>query len=701
VHEQGTVLNAMSTSASAARCRIGIDVGGTFTDCVLFNAASGTLTYYKEPSVPSDPSKAVERGILGLIQRAGVAPEDVDLIVHGTTLPVNAVIQRRGAKVGLVVSRGHRDVLEIGRCHMPNPYDFTAEREEPLVPRNRVFETSARITADGRVLDTADAGEIAAIAEALKAEGVSAVAVMLLHSYRFAEQERSVAAGLRGHLNGTLVTESAQIWPERREYERTLVAVMNAYIHPLMDDYLRLLVERVSATGVTAPIYITASNGGSLSIETARARPIDTILSGPASGVVAAARVAAVADRKRLITFDMGGTSSDIALSKAGEPEYATRTHIGDFPLVLPVVNVASIGAGGGSIVWVDSQGVLKVGPRSAGADPGPVCYSRGGTEPTVTDCYLMVGCIDPDHFLGGRMRLDRAAAKAALEGIADRIGIAGEDRAVRAAESALRVATAVMATELQKNLAQRGEDPRSFSLMAFGGAGPTHANLLAQEARLSAIIIPRAPGTFCAMGAILSDVRRDYIRSVRLLLDGASAEATLAETFRALEREAQDWIAAEGDILDGTDFSATADMRYKGQSWELRVNLTEALRLKPDPQALSDLFHREHERIYAFQDRETVVEVTTVRLQVRGRMPAVVLPELAKGTAPKAAATRRVFQGGRYRDLPVFDRRSLGEGSAIQGPAIVEQEDSTSWILEGWRATVDRIGNLMVSDVR
>lgn len=688
----------MSTTAGAARCRIGIDVGGTFTDCVLFNAGNGTLTYFKEPSVPSDPSKAVERGIQGLLARAGVAPKDVDLIVHGTTLPVNAVIQRRGARVGLVVSRGNRDVLEIGRCHMPNPYDFTAEREEPLVPRDRVFETSARTTANGRALATADDGEIAEIAQKIKDEKLSAVAIMLLHSYRFPEEERKIASGLRKHLNGTLVTESAEIWPERREYERALVAVMNAYIHPLMDEYLRLLVDRVAATGVTAPIYITASNGGSLSLATARKRPIDTMLSGPASGVNAAARVAAAADRKRLITFDMGGTSSDIALSKAGEPEYATRTQIGDFPLVLPVVNVVSIGAGGGSIVWVDRQGVLKVGPHSAGADPGPVCYRRGGTEPTVTDCYLMVGCIDPNHFLGGRMKLDRDLARTALEKVADRLGIKGENRAVTVAESALRVATAVMATELQKNLARRGEDPRTFSLMAFGGAGPTHANLLAREARLSSIIIPRAPGTFCAMGAILSDVRRDYIRSVRLLLDAASAQTTLSDTFRTLEREAEEWIAAEGSILDGVEFSATADMRYKGQSWELRVELSDALRVSPDASPLTDLFHREHERVYAFKDNDAIVEVTTVRLQVRGRMPPVTLPPVARQASITPVATRRVFQGGSYVETPVYDRPKLGDGAVVQGPAIIEQEDSTSWILAGWKAEVDRIGNLIVS---
>lgn len=689
----------MTDTVAKGRCRIGIDVGGTFTDCVLFNAGTGQLTFFKEPSVPSDPSKAVELGIKGLLKRASVPPESIELIVHGTTLPVNAIIQRKGAKVGLVVSRGNRDVFEIARCHMPNPYDFMAMREEPLVPRDLIFETSARTAADGKVLDIATKDELSAMAEALQQQQVSAVAVMLLHSYRYDAQERQVASFLRKRLNGILVTESAQVWPERREYERSLVAVMNAYIHPLMDEYLRLLMERVSATGIDAPTYITASNGGTLSITTARERPIDTILSGPASGVVAASRVAVAAGQKRLITFDMGGTSSDIALSKNGEPEYATRTHIGDFPLVLPVVNVSSIGAGGGSVVWVDDQGVLKVGPQSAGADPGPVCYGRGGTEPTVTDCYLMVGCLDPNRFLGGRMPLDFNAARSALERVADKLGVIGEDRAVRVAESALRVATAVMATELQKNLSQRGEDPKTFALMAFGGAGPTHANLLAHESRLNSVIVPRAPGTFCAMGAILSDVKRDYIRSVRLTLDDSeNVEAVLTETFRGLEQEAENWISSEGALLDGTEFSATADMRYQGQSWELRVVVPDELRTKPDAVRLTDNFHQEHNRVYAFEDREAFVEVTTIRLQVRGKIPAIELPEVSTDRSTAPFAFRKIFRNGRYVDVPVFERRELGQGRTIEGPAIIEQEDSTSWILEGWAATVDRLGNLIIA---
>ncbi len=685
---------------AGTRCRIGIDVGGTFTDFVLANLTTGALTHYKEPSVPADPSMSVRRGLPPLIEKAGVDPKDVELVVHGTTLLVNAIIQGRGAKVGLVVSQGHRGILEIGRARLANSYNFMIQKEKPLVTRDLIYETQARVRADGEIIGRPAPGEIEAIAAAFKDHGIDAVTVLLLHSYVHPEMEQQVAEELRRHLPGVPVTDSARVWPERREFERSLVAIMNAFVQPLMDDYLGLLVDRVAEVGVAAPIYITANNGGTLSIETARDRPIETILSGPASGVVAATRVAAEAGHEHIITVDMGGTSCDVAVTKGSEPEYSMSTHVGDYPLVLPVVNVSAIGAGGGSIIWVDPQGVLKVGPHSAGADPGPVCYGRGGTEPTVTDCYLLVGYIHPDHFLGGRMTLDVDAARAALEGIADKIGIEGEDRAVKAAEAALRVTTAIMSTELYKGLSQRGEDPRDFAIMAFGGAGPTQANLLAEEAQLETVVIPAAPSTFCAMGAILADVKRDYVHSRHLrFADGDQAVTQLGEIFRSLEAEASAWIETEGDILGETGFQATADMRYKGEAFDLQVAIPDSLRTQPDADEISELFHHEHERIYGFRDLESGVEVTTERVRVTGKIPPITLPEAVKCAKPEPISKRRVYHEGAYHDAPVYLRGDLGEGAAIVGPAIIEQDDSTTWILPGWSARVDRIGNMRLAN--
>ena len=688
----------MASKETRARCRIGIDVGGTFTDFVLTNPRTGEIVRYKEPSVPSDPSLSVGRGLPALIERAGVRPGDVELLVHGTTLLVNAIIERRGARVGLVVSRGHRGVLEIGRMSLDNSFDFTLRKEEPLVPRNLVFEAGARVLADGSAAERPTPADLDRLASGLAASRVEAVTVLLLNSYAFPETEREVAEALRRRLPGVPVTESAEIWPEQREFERGLVAIMNAYVQPLMSAYLRRLEDRVAGAGVCAPIYITASNGGTLSIDTARARPIDTVLSGPASGLVAATRVARSLGRAGIVTVDLGGTSCDLALNEGEEPEYATSTRVGDYPLVVPVVNVRAIGAGGGSVLRVDPQGVLKVGPESAGADPGPVCYGRGGVRPTVTDCYLLVGLIHPEHFLGGRMRLDRGAAHEALDAIAARIGYEGGDRAVRAADAALRVASAMMANELSKVLARRGAVPRELALMAFGGAGPTHANLLAEEAGLDTVVVPPGPATFCALGAILADVKRDYVRSRRLrFAEGPPAAAELASIFRALEESASSWIRREGGLLGEVVFDASLDMRYAGQAFDLQVPIPEELRVEPDLEAITERFHREHERIYSFRDPGSEVEVSTERVRVTGRIPPLELPPVPERGLAEPFDTRRVYAAGRWLDAPVYARRALGRDTSVPGPAIVEQEDCTVWVLPGWSAAVHRTGSLLI----
>ncbi|MBU8543401.1 MULTISPECIES: hydantoinase/oxoprolinase family protein [Roseomonadaceae] len=674
--------------------RIGIDVGGTFTDFVL-SGAPGGLVFHKEPSTPADPSAAVESGLVAVVAKAGLAMGDVTLVVHGTTLGLNAIIQRRGGPIGLVTSPGNTDVLEVARCRMPNSVDFHLTKEAALVPRNLCFAIPARLMVDGTVLMRPEPADYDRVAGSLRAAGVATVAVMLLHSYLHPALEAEVARELAARLPGVAISASAQIWPESREYERALVAVLNGFIAPLMQGYFSRLESRLAARGLTAPISITTSNGGSVGLRSAGERPIETVLSGPASGVVAAAQAAAGTRFTQLITLDMGGTSSDIALTKAGEPEYTTRTTVGDFPLVMPVVNVSAIGAGGGSILWVDPQGVLKVGPRSAGAAPGPVCYGRGGTEPTVTDCYLAIGWIDPDAFLGGRMRLDRAAAEAALLPLAARLGFTGADAPARVAEAALAVATAAMATELAKGLAQRGEDASQFALMPFGGAGPTHANLLAEAARLPAVLVPPAPSTFCALGAILADVKRDFVRSLRLRLGAEGAMARLRAALSALSAEATNWLAGEGTMLAGHILSATTEMRYAGQSFELTVDWTAEAFDDPTPDMLAELFHRVHEGVYGFRDTASAVELTSLRVRVTGRMAPVELP--AAPMLPSAAppGTRRVFRAGSWRDVPVWRREALGFGAEVAGPAILEQEDSTLVLLPGWVLRADRQGNL------
>ena len=677
--------------------RIGIDVGGTFTDFVLADRTTGRLVRYKEPSVPSDPSLSVERGLPPLIERAGVAPWEIELVVHGTTLALNAIIQRRGAKLGLVVSRGNRGVLEIGRAQLPSAFSFLLQKEPPLVPRSLVLEVSARLDHSGKIVAQAIDAELDTIASKFAAAKVDAVTVMLLHAYARPEFEADLADALRRRLPGIAVTPSAGIWPERREYERCLVALLNSYVEPMMTDYLAKLSDRIQRLGITAPVYITSNNGGTLSIDTARQRSIDTILSGPASGVVAASAVAAETPFRNLITVDMGGTSADMSVVQELEPAQTTRTTVGHLPIIVPVVSVTAIGAGGGSIVWVDPQGLLKVGPHSAGASPGPVCYGAGGTDATVTDCYVVAGYIDPAHFLGGRLKLDPRAARRVLERVADALGVHGDDRAERVALSALRITTAVMASEIARDLAQRGEDARDYALIAFGGAGPTQALDLAEETGISHVVIPAAPSTFCALGAILADVKRDFVASRFLrLADGQTALDDLAQQYNRLETIASGWIASEGNILGAIRFEATADMRYAGQAFDLPVRLQEAERRQPDATSLTDLFHQAHEKIYSFRDPDSSVEITTERLRVVGTMPPIILPVLAGGAQPATPAERRIHLATGWQIASVWQRDQLTAGQTISGPAIIEQEDTTTLILPGWSATVDRIGNII-----
>ena len=677
--------------------RIGIDVGGTFTDFVLADRTTGRLVRYKEPSVPSDPSLSVERGLPPLIERAGVAPWEIELVVHGTTLALNAIIQRRGAKLGLVVSRGNRGVLEIGRAQLPSAFSFLLQKEPPLVPRSLVLEVSARLDHSGKILAQAIDAELDTIASKFAAAKVDAVTVMLLHAYARPEFEADLADALRRRLPGIAVTPSAAIWPERREYERCLVALLNSYVEPMMTDYLAKLSDRIQRLGITAPVYITSNNGGTLSIDTARQRSIDTILLGPASGVVAASAVAAETPFRNLITVDMGGTSADMSVVQELEPAQTTRTTVGHLPIIVPVVSVTAIGAGGGSIVWVDPQGLLKVGPHSAGASPGPVCYGAGGTDATVTDCYVVAGYIDPAHFLGGRLKLDPRAARRVLERVADALGVHGDDRAERVALSALRITTAVMASEIARDLAQRGEDARDYALIAFGGAGPTQALDLAEETGISHVVIPAAPSTFCALGAILADVKRDFVASRFLrLADGQTALDDLAQQYNRLETIASGWIASEGNILGAIRFEATADMRYAGQAFDLPVRLQEAERRQPDAASLTDLFHQAHEKIYSFRDPDSSVEITTERLRVVGTMPPIILPVLAGGAQPATPAERRIHLATGWQIASVWQRDQLTAGQTISGPAIIEQEDTTTLILPGWSATVDRIGNII-----
>lgn len=676
--------------------RIGIDVGGTFTDFVMLDRNGGPLHYHKEQSTPADPAAAIDSGLAALLEKAGVGPDAVEFVVHGTTISLNAILQRRGARAALVVSAGNRDLLEIARVHMDDSYGFFAQPDAPLVTRDHVAEVSTRIMADGRVARIADAAELDTLAARIGAMDVQAVSVVLLNAPANVAAEQALARELTARLS-IPVSASTDLWSEVREYERGMVAVMNAYITPILQHYYDRLQTNIAARGITAPVSITTSNGGSVDIETAYRRPIDSTLSGPASGVVAAIHAAAQAGVSRIITFDMGGTSADIAIAEGDVPEITTHSHLGEIPLILPIVNVSAIGAGGGSIIRVDDGGLLKVGPTSAGARPGPACYDQGGTDPTMTDCYLACGFLDPDRFAAGNLKVDRALSIAALERTGAALFAPGADLAVRTADAALRVASSMMATEVRKTLARRGSDPTGFVLLPYGGAGPTHAALLAQEAGLDRILVAPRPGVFCALGAAVANLRRDFVESCRLLSARADAQPQLATTLDRLKAHGQAWAHELADRVSDWRFELVADVRYPDQAFELAVRLPD---LTGDLLArISSAFHAEHDKLYGFNAPDSGVEISRIVLSVIGSLPqGAIAFETSVTVEPD---WRPIYINGAWHDALILPREALpADGSLLAGPAVIEQADTTTVVPPGWTARRLPDGAMMLDHI-
>lgn len=671
---------------------LGIDVGGTFTDFVLLDRRTGALHAHKQPSTPADPAAAVTSGTAAILAKAGQAAEAVELVVHGTTVALNAILQRRGARLALVVSPGNRDILELARVRIRSSFDFFALPEAPLVERDRVIEIAARIDRAGTPVLMPDAQEYERVVAAVRAMDVNAVAVVLLHAYANPSFEAEVASRLAGAL-GIDTTASTEIWSASREYERATVAVMNAYVTPIMRTYYRSLESRLRELGVMAPVAITASNGGSVDLPTACDRPIDSILSGPASGVVAAIDAGARASLDKLVTFDMGGTSADIAVAIGREPEITAQSMLGELPLIMPAVNVNAIGAGGGSIVRVDDGGFLKVGPGSAGADPGPACFDRGGTDATLTDCYLACGYFDPTQFAEGQIPLSPARARAALEIVADRLGYDGPDRVERTAAAALTVASSMMATEVRKALARLGHNPAEFTLVPYGGAGPTHAAFLAEQAGLERILIAPHPGLFCALGAAMADYRRDFASGVRLRFGGEDGHdrAACARTLTELSVRAQAWTREVASGVDTWRCHVSADLRYAEQAYDLTITLTDVgwqtVGWQMDvTQQLIDRFHDEHESRYGFHLATTPLELRRLVLSAVGtsRRPDI------RATPPRVGpdrTSRPVYLNGHSGLTRVVDRDTLQPGQVVEGPLVIEQADTTIVVPPNWVA--------------
>ncbi|MFI8595593.1 hydantoinase/oxoprolinase family protein [Microbacterium sp. NPDC078428] len=682
---------------------VGIDVGGTFTDFVAIPHGIEQPVRLKVSSTPSDPSAAVEEGLRRLL---GLLPieSEITSITHGTTIGLNALIQRAGGKVALVVSRGFRDIFEIARSRMPSSWDLHASIPEPLVNLESVIEIDARLDQDGNVLKEVSDEDLKAIAANVQKIAPEALVLNLLNGYKNVDYTDELATRIGAQLGGLPMISATKVWPEIREYERSLVAVMGAHIHGLMSAYFTKLKSRVEGLGIEAPLFIAGSNGGTLALESAMERPLDTVLSGPASGVTAA-RLHYPGES--LITFDMGGTSSDISIVVGGNSQLSTSTEIGGLEFMMPVVDVNAIGAGGGSVIWADESGsraALRVGPMSAGAFPGPACYGQGGERVAITDAYLTSGIISAGNFLGGAMKLDVEAARAGLAEVADTIGIATQDAdpAVQAADAGLRLATAQMSATLQKLLAERALDPREFTLVPFGGAGPTHAAMIAEELGIEQIRIPDAAATYCALGAALAPLRRDLVNSVRALLDERTAQRC-RDIVTELAAEGREWLREGGDNPDLGSIEVTVDMRHPLQAYELSIELGEISLAdiaagRPldfvDNQKIRDAFNAEHTVRYGFANTDAPLEIGTLRVAVIGQPPLGsegnhIIPDNSNEPAPVAVGSRPIRWRETWIDASIYSADTWEGKGSVDGSAVIELSDTTVLVPPNWTARV------------
>jgi N-methylhydantoinase A len=678
---------------------VGVDVGGTFTDLTAVDDATGRVVVTKVPSQPRQEAAAVLTGLAAL----GIDSRDVRRLVHGTTVGTNAVLERRGARVGVLTTAGFRDLIEIGRTRRNIPALFvpTFVRPKPVVERKHRFEVVERLAADGTVLVPLDRTSAERALDAAQAAGVDAIAVCLLHAYVNPAHEREVADVAKGRLPNVPVSCSADVVAEYREFERFSTTVLNAYLQPLMDRYLAALEERLVASGYAHGVLTVGSSGGMMTTDTARRLPIRTIFSGPAGGVSQACFVGAAAGVRDLVTYDMGGTSTDVCLVRDLAPVTTSDAMVGAFPVKVPQIDMHTVGAGGGSIAWLDVDGSLQVGPQSAGARPGPACYGLGGTEPTVTDANVVLGRIAGTRKLGGSIALDAGLAHAAVAALAARLG----GMAVAAlAEGIVRIAVARMTSSIREISIQRGHDPRDFTLVAFGGAGPMHACAVADEIGMERVLVPAHPGNFSALGLLASDIKHDDVRTrVGLLRDRLAA---LPALFAEMEAAATRQLEREGFGPGERRLLRSLDLRYRGQAFELSVPLgpASAAAAGDDPAGplaagpIEREFHRRHLQMYGHASEAGAVELVNARLTALGVVdkPAAVRHASDARTLDDARVeTRPVWFAGAPAHCPVLDRARLPEGARLAGPAIVEEFGATTVVPPGWRGWLDALGNL------
>ena len=678
---------------------VGCDVGGTFTDFYMYEEKSGEFFVHKTPSTPDNPARAIVEGLRELCRTRSIEPASIRRLEHGTTVATNCLLQRRGGKVALITTRGFRDLLEIGRQIRPHMYDVQIDQPEPLVPREWRIEADERVLADGSVQQALSDPEVERLVAAVKDAGVDACVVCFLFSYLNPAHEKRIGAALGKAMPKLHVSLSCEVHPEFREYERLSTTVLNAYLQPVMVDYLDTLQQEVARDFKNATLGINQSSGGLMSVEQARRFPVRTALSGPAAGVVGAIHVAHLAKRPNFITFDMGGTSTDVCLVRDyGVPTSFDR-NVAEFPVRLPMVDINTIGAGGGSIAWFDRDGLLKVGPISAGAVPGPACYGMGGERPAVTDANLVLGRLGSGGLIGGRLPLDVAAARKSLAAHAKQLGYSIE----KTAHGMLGIVVSNMVRAIRAVSVERGHDPRQFTLMPFGGAGALHATEVARSLGIREILVPPAPGILCAQGLVVSDLKENFVRTRRTLVD-ESAGAAIGKVVDELLGAARAWCGSERIEPESQRFAALLDMRYVGQNFELSVPLAEtgaggAIAVPPVAE-LRAAFFAAHEKNYGYFNPSDPVEIVNYRLVALGLIKPSNRPwrEAAAGAVPAPTGRRDVFfVADKAHSTPIYDRNALSPGNRIEGPAVIDQLDATTVLYPGDSLRVDEAFNLLI----
>lgn len=676
--------------------RLGIDVGGTFTDLLLFNEKTGKLLLEKTPSTPADQSIGILNGIHKIIEAARLAPEDLDLILHGTTVATNAVLEEKGALVGLITTRGFEQILHVARSQTPGPLAgwIIMQKPDPLAPLYLTRGASCRMTAKGLETAPVDEAEIRAIVKELCDGGIEALTVSLINSFASGEHERQIRDIAIAMYPDLPVTISTEILPEFREYERCLTTVMNSYVRPKMANYLKGIQEKLSAANLNPTVNIVRSDGGVMSIEAAKQSPVNTLLSGPSGGAVAAAYVGELAGFDKVLGFDMGGTSTDVCVTMGGEPNLVRETRVGYYPVKASSVDVRTVGAGGGSIAHVPMTGALRVGPQSAGADPGPAAYKKGGEEPTVTDANVVLGHLPP-RLLGGEMSLDVEAARNAIKKIADTLELSIEE----AAQGIVDIVNENMFGALRLVSVQRGLDPRDFALVAFGGAGPLHGNYLSKLCGSYPCISPPTPGVLSALGFLHSDIKNEFSQTMIRELDKIDLKE-FGEIFNKLGDEAAKWLSGENIAEDRRKLIYQVDVRYYRQGFEFPISV------QPDQFASEDGkqkfiadFKEIHEKNYGF-NIESPIEVVNLRVIGIGRVRKVELPKFDRGDENSDSAkyeNHTAWFDGKQLDTPIYDREKLRPGHKIKGPAIVTQKDSTTVVLPQHSGTVDEYLNILI----